>query len=263
MLSRFRAAGLVWPALLALPALVLLVALGNWQLSRKAWKEALIAQIEAGISAEPVALDQGLKGEPCTTGATCRFSEYTRVRVRGRFEHDRERYFYAPDPGLGPGVHVYTPLALEDGRRIVINRGFVPDQLRPPATREAGQLRGIVEIVGLLRGPGSKAMFTPANDPARNAWYWRDIDAMADCGPQATAGQAERCRSFVRAFIDAEAVPATPGGWPRGGATNLQIYNRHLEYALTWYGLAVALVGILAAFARGRLRKSGPASAGR
>lgn len=254
MLTKFRAAGLIWPTLLALSALVVLVGLGNWQMSRKAWKDALVQQIEAGLRSAPVVLDEALRGWPCRAGETCRFPEYARVRVRGRFEHDRERYFYAPDPALGPGVHVYTPLVLEDGRRVMVNRGYVPDQLRGSATRVAGQVQGAVEIVGLLRGPGEKAMFTPENDPARNAWYWRDFDAMADCAQLTAMNSTERCLAFVRVFIDAEAELVNPGGWPKGGATNLQIANRHLEYALTWYGLSVSLIGFYLVFALGRLR---------
>ena len=253
MLTKFRAAGLVWPTLLSLPVLVLLVGLGNWQMSRKAWKDALVQQIEAGLRGAPVALDETLRGWPCQTGKSCPFPEYARVRVRGRFEHDRERYFYAPDPALGPGIHVYTPLVLEDGRRVMVNRGFVPDQHRATATRAAGQVLGALEIVGLLRGPGEKAMFTPENDPDRNLWFWRDLGGMSGCGAKA---RGPYCASYVRAFVDAEAEPANPGGWPRGGTTNLQISNRHLEYALTWYGLALALIGMYGVFAWGRLKSA-------
>lgn len=251
MLTKFRAAGMVWPTVFALAALVVLIGLGNWQMSRKAWKDALINQIEAGLRSAPVPLDEALRGWPCQAGQTCRFPEYARVRVHGRFEHDRERYFYAPDPSSGPGVHVYTPLVLEDGRRVMINRGYVPDQLRAPATRAAGQVQGTVDIVGLLRGQGEKALFTPENDPARNLWFWRDLGAISGCSG---VPREPSCASYVQAFVDAEAAPANPGGWPRGGATNLQISNRHLEYALTWYGLAAVLAVMYSVFAWGRLK---------
>ena len=254
MLSRLRAAGLVWPTLLSIPALVLLVSLGNWQMSRKAWKEALLAQIESGLKAQPVPLDDVLRGWPCLGRAECIFPEYRRVKLRGRFEHDAERYFFAPDPRLGPGYHVFTPLQLENGRRVIVNRGFVPDSLKAPGSRTAGQLPGVVNVVGLLRAPGAKAAFTPANEPAENLWFWRDLEAMAGCTRESTDA---RCASFVRVFVDAEAEPANPGGWPRGGATNLDIPNRHLEYAVTWYGLALTLIGVFAAFAMPRWRKAG------
>ncbi len=253
MLTRFRAAGLIWPTLVVLLALMVLVGLGNWQMSRKVWKDGLIAQIEAGLRGAPVPLDEALRGGACVAGKSCPFPEYARVRVRGRFEHARERYLYAPDPTLGLGFHVYTPMALEDGRRVMVNRGYVPDRLRSPQGRSAGQLQGSVEVVGLLRGPGEKALFTPENNPAQNIWFWRDLGAMTGCDGQE---RGSYCASFVRAFVDAEAEPANPGGWPRGGATNLQIANRHLEYALTWYGLAAALIAFYLVFARGRLRNS-------
>jgi len=122
--------------------------------------------------------------------------------------------------------------------------------LREPAKREAGQLGGTVDIVGLVRAPEAKRMFVPANDVARNIWYWRDIDAMtaATAGPD--AGHVHRF------FVDAEATPV-PGGWPKGGVTRLELPNRHLEYALTWYGLAAALAAVFVAFAVTRWRQPG------
>jgi surfeit locus 1 family protein len=94
-------------------------------------------------------------------------------------------------------------------------------------------------------------MFIPANDAARNIWYWRDIDAMATAmGPD--AGRVHRY------IVDAEAIPPVPGGWPKGGVTRLELPNRHLEYALTWYGLAAALAGVFLAFAAGRWRQPTP-----
>ncbi|MCK9910167.1 hypothetical protein MXD81_13565, partial [Microbacteriaceae bacterium K1510] len=92
-------------------------------------------------------------------------------------------------------------------------------------------------------------MFIPANDAGRNIWYWRDIDAMASV---AAGPDAARVRRFI---VDAEAEPAPPGGWPRGGVTRLTLPNRHLEYALTWYGLAAALVAVFIAFAVTRWRQ--------
>jgi surfeit locus 1 family protein len=77
-------------------------------------------------------------------------------------------------------------------------------------------------------------MFVPDNDVTRNVWYWRDLDAMAAA---ALGPEAARAHQFM---VDAEAMPAPPGGWPKGGATRLEQPNRHLEYALTWYGLAAA-----------------------
>jgi len=91
-------------------------------------------------------------------------------------------------------------------------------------------------------------MFSPEHDAKTGVWYWRDFDGMARAALGPEAGKA------MRFFLDAEAEPPNPGGWPKGGTTRLTLPNRHLEYALTWYGLAAALIGVLVAFAVGRLR---------
>src|SRR5262249_26747459 len=121
MMRRFLEAGLILPTLLALLALAVLVGLGTWQLQRKAWKESLIAQMERQVHADPGPAMTGL--EPLAAIS----QEYRRVRLRGVFQHDQERYLYAPDPRLGPGFHVYTPLRLQDGGQLYVNRGFVPE----------------------------------------------------------------------------------------------------------------------------------------
>lgn len=254
MLPRLRATGLLWPTLVTVAGLAVLVSLGNWQMQRKTWKEALLAQIEARRTAAPVDVDTVLgaiaasapgDGEPGSRQA----AEYMRARATGRFLHEREQFYYAPDPKLGPGYHVLTPLEIAGGtpRILFVNRGFVPERLRERETRRAGLVEGPTTVTGLVRLQGETGPFTPANDPARNLWYWRDIPAL---GRAAFPAEDRRILPFV---LDAEAEPATPGGWPKGGVTEVKLPNRHLEYALTWYGLAATLAAVYALFARGRL----------
>ena len=121
-----------------------------------------------------------------------------------------------------------------------------------PARRQ-GQLPGEVEITGLIRVPQAPGLFAPANDVARNLWYWPDVAAMHDARPSPA-----RRVSALPFWIDADAQPEPPGGLPRGGVTRLDLPNRHLEYALTWYGLALTLIGVYVAFAAGRLRQARP-----
>jgi surfeit locus 1 family protein len=101
------------------------------------------------------------------------------------------------------------------------------------------------------------AWFVAENDPARNVWFWPDLAAMTASafpgGPQKAAEGPQKPVSLAFA-IDADAKPEPPGGLPRGGVTRLDLPNRHLEYALTWYGLAATLVGVYLAFAVSRLR---------
>lgn len=263
MLGRFKAAGLVWATVFALMALAVLLGLGTWQMQRKAWKDGLLASISQRLAAAPVALPLG-KLTP-----SLRLDEYARVEIQGTFAHEREQYFYAPDPRLGPGYHVYTPLVLDISFSIgtgdqhhhcspfvIVNRGFVPEQFKSPQSRSGGQVEAAndtTKVVGLVRPPQRPGSFTPANQPGKNMWYWRDVEAMAQAMMASGAGL---CGALLPFFIDAEAAPANPGGWPKGGTTNLDIPNRHLEYALTWYGLALTLIGVFVAFACGRLKQA-------
>jgi surfeit locus 1 family protein len=226
---------------LSLPALLILLALGTWQMQRLAWKENLIAKIESRVHAPPVSLAEIEKGDKDGI-------EYARVSVRGTFRHDREQLTWEPDPRQGPGYHVYTPLRLADGRFILVNRGYVTEAVKLPSARAAGQVGGEVDVVGLLREPPQRAMFSPNHDGKTGVWFWRDFDGMSHAALGPDAGKA------VHLFLDAEATPANPGGWPQGGTTRLTLPNRHLEYALTWYGLAATLVAVLIAFIFSRLR---------
>jgi surfeit locus 1 family protein len=178
---------------------------------------------------------------------------YRRVRAEGAFDHAREARVYVNlsdphGPFRGPGYFVLTPLALRGGGTVLVNRGFVPEGLSDPARRPDGQPKGEVEIVGLLREPEGRNLFTPADDRAKRLFFARDPSAIA-----AALGLADAA-PFT---IDADATP-NPGGLPQGGETRIAFPNRHLEYALTWYGLAGALVAVFLAFAWRALKDGRP-----
>jgi surfeit locus 1 family protein len=220
-----------------------MVSLGTWQMQRLAWKNGLIAQIEARTRDEPITLAEELR-----RAAAGEDVEYLRVRTTGRFMPGRERYYYAPSSSAGPGWHVYVPLTSSSGI-VIVNRGFVADGNRDPATRPENFDRDVT-IVGLARRSETRTTFTPDNDETRNVWYWRDLTGMTrSLLPSPPAPVAPF-------FLDAEAsVAAGPG--PRGGATRLEIPNNHFQYAMTWYGLALTLIGVYAALAWGRLKGPG------
>jgi surfeit locus 1 family protein len=243
MWRSLKRAGLIWPTVLSIAGLAVLVGLGTWQLQRKHWKDGLIAKIAGRVTADPVPLSRA--EQIWRAGGDV---EYLHVTARGRLHEDKERYLYAPAQS-GPGWHVYAPLEPAPSQVVWVNRGFVPDARKDPASRRQGQPPGEVEITGLVRVPHSPGLFAPANDVARNLWYWPDVAAMHD---SAFAGTGVSALAF---WIDADARPEPPGGLPRGGVTRLDLPNRHLEYALTWYGLALTLIGVYGAFATGRLRQ--------
>ncbi len=247
MLSKFRAKGLVWPTVMTVVGVAFLIGLGNWQMRRLAWKQGLIGAIAERTHADSVPL-AAVEARAAEGGDP----EYARVKVEGRLLNDHELDFYDFDEQLGPGYHVVTPLKRADGSVVFVNRGFVPDGLKDPAKRAAGQLAGDVAIIGLVRVPAAAGAFTPANDTAKNVWYWYDLKAM-----RAAALGADKAR-LVPFIVDAEADPAPPGGFPRGGTTRLELPNRHLEYAMTWYGLAGGFIIVFLAFAVTRWHEPGP-----
>ena len=211
---------------------------------RLAWKEDLIAKIEARVHASPVALPD----EATWASLKPDDYEYRHVTLRGTFEHDKELLIFrasGPNEGLSqPGYVVITPLRMESGASVLIARGFVPEAFKDPATRPQGQLTGLVTLNGLMRAPEPRNAFTPADSPEKGLWYTRDPAAMA------SALKIARAAPFS---IDADGTPL-PGGWPKAGVTVVSIKNDHLSYALTWYGLAATLV-VLIGFILWRNRK--------
>ena len=251
MLARWRAAGLIWPTIMTALMVPVLISLGTWQLHRKAWKEDLIAKIEARRTAEPVSYIASLS-EAVKTGEV----EYVRVKVTGTFDHSTERHLYAPTP-QSQGWHVFTLLRPDGGQPpVFINRGWVPDSLKDPAKRAEGQVSGPVTLTGLARADQVANTFTPVNDAKGNRWYSRDTWAMrwgTEEPPSADQLATMRLQGYAPFSIDAEAEPANLGGWPKGGTTEIHLYNSHLQYVVTWYGLALTLIGVFAVFARQRL----------
>lgn len=214
---------------LMLAALAVLLGLGFWQLQRLQWKQGLIAQIEARTKGSPITLEaaESLAREG-------RDPNYYRVSVEGRFHHSKERYLYAVSDGR-VGWHVITPLETADGEMVLVDRGFVPDELKDPSSRPLGQVENVVTVTGIVRIPERPGLFTPDNEPAANRWFWRDLHAMARSMFQ------QRLIEVAPFFLEAEASPV-PGGWPEGGQTRLDIPNNHLQYAITWFLLAAALL---------------------
>ncbi len=226
---------------LAACAFLILIGLGTWQLQRLAWKEDIVARVTERTAAAPVALP-----EPAAwPGLDLSEWEYRPVTVTGRFRHDLEARVYtllsdAKGPAEGPGYWIVTPLERAGGGAVLVNRGFVPLENHQPAARPEGE----VTVSGLLRAPEERNMFTPDDRPSERLFYARDPAAVA-------AGLGIALAPFS---VDAAASPAA--GLPQGGETRLTFPNRHLEYALTWYGLAGALLGVGAAFALARRRRA-------
>ena len=207
---------------LALPVAAGFVALGVWQVERRAWKHELIAAVDARIHRPPAAAP-GPADWPHISASR---DAYRRISATGRFCHDRETLVQAVTD-RGAGYWLLTPLETP-AFTLLVNRGFVPPDKRDAATRAAGNPDGPVTVTGLLRITEPGGAFLRANDPAADRWYSRDVAAIA---------RARGLGRIAPYFLDADATP-NPGGYPVGGLTVVRFRDPHLVYALTWFALA-------------------------
>jgi surfeit locus 1 family protein len=224
--GRFRPG--LWPTLTLVLGLPLLLTLGTWQVQRLEWKTDLIAMLEARHGAAPVALP--------ATGALGPDFAHRPVRVTAELRPEPVlRYGVERQQGR-PGHDVLQLARLADGRALVVNRGWLAEDA-PPVATPAGEvtLTGPVRWIADLE----RRWPTPANDAPANRWYWYDQDALAD---------AFGAEVLPVVLVSSERVlpagPAVPV--PQSMAVNLP--NNHLGYAITWYGLAVALIVIYALY---------------
>ncbi|MEO8669076.1 MAG: SURF1 family protein [Bauldia sp.] len=239
---------LIAPALATLVGLVILVSLGVWQVHRLDWKEALIARVAARIHAGPVAAPGPLTWPSLDLAG----EEYLRVVVHGRFINTQEIYvIYTLTEPKGPvggvGYQVMTPFQTDAGWIVWVNRGFVPTAKKYGTKRPEGLIEGETTVTGLLRQPHGRSWFMPGDGFSDNEWFSRD--------PKAWEPWVILPSSAVAPYIvDADYDPSLPGGLPQGGETIAEFPNSHLGYAITWFGLAGALLVVFVLFARKRLK---------
>jgi surfeit locus 1 family protein len=214
-------------------ALAILVALGAWQVRRLHWKEALVSTIENRMRQPPVALDIAVDNWQKTGDV-----DYLPLRLEGTFRHEDEQHYLATHKGQS-GWYVYTPLQTPDGRTVIINRGFVPYDQKDAAARPWQPVAGTIALEGLARNPLQEkpGWLVPENTPADRIWYWKDFPAMA-------AAMRLDQEKLVPFFVDLARTDADNAVGPIGGVTRIVLPNRHLQYAVTWFGLAAALVVI-------------------
>jgi surfeit locus 1 family protein len=220
------------PTLLAIPGVLVLLGLGTWQLERLQEKTEINAFRAARVAAPPVEL-------PAVVDNPAEY-EFRHVIVRGMFLHEREILMNGTSQRGNPGKYILTPLQRDAGPPVLINRGWVPPERANAANRAAGQVSGPIAVDGVLRVEprrltGFLSLIVPAeNNPALGQWFWFDLPAMAQA-----AGQPELAPYYI------EAVNApNPGGFPIGGQTIVELPSNHLQYAITWYSLALALAVI-------------------
>lgn len=234
--------GLLVPVVFALSAIAVFVALGSWQITRKAWKEDLIRTVDERLNGSPLALPPSTQW-PTLTQTN---DEFRRVTLRGEF-FGREARVYTGGPGLredvkSPGYYVFAPMRLPDGGILVVNRGYVSNPQPNAGTAPAAHPEGPVDIIGVLRWPQQPGWFDTEHSAGSDLWFVRN--------PLAMAVQNEW--GGVAPFYLEQEAPVPPGGVPRPGKIRVNLRNDHLQYALTWYSLAIVVVVLSVFWLRSR-----------
>ncbi len=211
-------------AVLAILGIAGFMALGIWQVERRAWKLDLIARVDQRSHAAPAAAPG-----PAAWLATSRGNdEYRRVTASGTFMQGKDALVQAVSD-LGAGFWVMSPLRTDAGFTVLVNRGFVS-----PDERKAGAFAAPaspVTVTGLLRISEPKGGFLRTNDPGAGRWFSRDVAEIA---------ASQKLDAVAPYFIDADKSLDAPGQ-PHGGLTVVSFPNNHAVYMLTWFGLALML----------------------
>lgn len=225
--------------------IAVLLALGTWQVKRLYWKDNLIAQTKARVSEAPLSLEQVEQQWNATTDV-----DYMAITLSGHYDHDKEMYYFNTLKGKS-GWNVFTPFYLKDQRMVLVNRGFVPVHLREKSTRKNGYIEGEISLKGLARNPvyDKPNSFIPNNQLAKREFYWKSFSEMVSLAGDKTELQT------IAFMVDAGAGD-TKGIYPFGGTTRMEFPNNHLQYAFTWYGLALALLGVGSTFLYSRRKQS-------
>ena len=181
-----------WLIFIAIPGILILLALGSWQVQRLMWKNETNAFRQERAQSEAVLLPASV--------ADVSAMLFRPVWLEGRFQHDKEMYLAARSYRSNPGFHVITPFERSDGSVLLVNRGWVPVDRKDPASRAEGQVEGLVRVEGLLNTSVEPGWMTPDNLPHEKFWYWLDLPALAgeagievrdylvDAGPAPTPG---------------------------------------------------------------------------
>jgi cytochrome oxidase assembly protein ShyY1 len=234
---------------ITLVMLVVLIGLGVWQLQRKEEKRLLIAALNERLAAVPVPLP----AKDAWRTLTAEHDEFRRVTlvVGGDVKPAvqwRDAHVFASGSALrsdisGLGVWDFAPLSLASGATVVVNRGFVPDGQQASPSLSAVADRPLT-LTGYIRFPEQPGWFTPRADVGKRLWFGRDHQGMA---------QALGWGEVAPFYIDLE-TPVPPSGWPKPGPLDVHLRDQHLQYAITWFGLAFVVAVAAGFWFRGQRR---------
>jgi surfeit locus 1 family protein len=229
--------GIVGLGIFTLLTLALLIGLGVWQLQRRVEKHALIAQLTERLAAEPGALPPPTQWSALTPAT----DEFRRVRFSATYEQRPDAMVYSSGSAIrddvsGPGTWAFLPARLPGGETIVVNAGFVQNTMQDRGQQDRAVARLVtgapVTLTGYIRFPESAGALTPPENIAKRLWFTRDHPTIA---------RALGWGLVAPFYIDLE-TPAPESGIPKPGPLEVHLKDDHLQYAITWFGLACAVL---------------------
>jgi surfeit locus 1 family protein len=236
--------------IVAVLGIALLLGLGTWQVVRLQWKLDLIEKRTASLSGNPVAtydIEAGMEHGYDV--------DFLKVKLTGRYRHDATRYVYRPR-GKWPGFQVITPFIENTGFIVMVDRGFIDQRmLVAPIADDTRKPEGDITITGVTRNRASdRNPFTPEADLQKNTWYWYDLVGLSASMPDDLVKGFDGPEPITSAMF----VQLAPGGepgkgkWPDPEDLKVELPNNHLQYAITWYSLALVLAVMSWLFIRRR-----------
>jgi cytochrome oxidase assembly protein ShyY1 len=235
-----RRRGIAGFGIFTLAMLAVCVGLGLWQLQRRAEKHALIASLTERLAAAPEALPAPSQWSALTRAG----DEFRRVGFVATYESRLDAMVYSSGSGVredisGPGTWAFMPARLASGEVVVVNAGFVQNTMQDRAQQDRAVARLItcepVTLTGYIRFPEAAGTLTPNENPAKRLWFTRDHLGMARA-----LGWGEVGKPIAPFYIDLE-QPVPASGIPKPGPLQVHLKDDHLQYAITWFGLAGAV----------------------
>ncbi|MET0710390.1 MAG: SURF1 family cytochrome oxidase biogenesis protein [Tardiphaga sp.] len=245
-----RPRGIVGLAIVTLVIVGTLLALGFWQLQRRTDKHALIAALTERLAGAPGALPAASTWSALTPAK----DEFRRVAFTATLKPAPDAMVYSSGSGVrtdvpGPVTWAFLPAQLPSGETIVINAGFVQNTMQDRAQQDRAVARLItgapVAMTGYLRFPEAAGALTPNDDVKKRLWFTRDQRDMAKA-----LGWGE----VAPFYIDLEA-PVPDSGIPKPGPLQIRLKDDHLQYAITWFGLAAAVIIAFGVWIKGQRAK--------
>ena len=192
--------------------ITLFCSLGTWQLYRLQWKQDLISQIKEGLKSSPVEYSPALK------------KNYQRVKLTGKFLFENEIYLYSLNDSGKPGFDVITPFKTTKNEYVLVNRGWVKKELKNNLPKISTK-----KILGMLRTPNRKNLFTPENDLKKNIWFYINLNDI-----KITTGK--KFDDYLVYLEDADVIT------PKPKKITINLPNNHLKYAITWYSISLSIL---------------------